>query len=120
METITVESMIADLREIVQGNEDRKAACMYRKLDPRTLEPLEPPQGECIAGVWFERHGLLEDIQEGRDAHSELKRLAEAGVLVFEDQAGGLLSQAQRTQDNGRTWGEALERAIKLFGPKGD
>lgn len=96
---------------------DGSVGCVYGEADKNgALTPL------CIVGVLFSDLGILRatvsDYPDAVDWHgacgvgADLWSNAEAMGVTFTEEAQEFLRYAQREQDSGHSWGEALTRAV--------
>jgi hypothetical protein len=75
---------------------------------------LEPMPG-CIAGQWLHRYGGV-DLDRLRRQEGVTAALAAHRTLPeLSDAARGVLTAAQRAQDDGHTWGEAVDQAEEIL-----
>lgn len=121
---LTDEQVLADLAAVVEGREEyvyldereEGSGCVY--FDDDFIG--EPPS--CIVGHVLARHGVtLTDLV---NAEVEIERhingsrvvlLTELGLLDISRKAAIALSEAQYAQDDGHTWGYALDQARIAF-----
>lgn len=129
MITLTDQMARGFLAEVVEGNETRYADCYYtaegrdivkenRYSSTRVDEAPAQITPECIVGQVLFRAGLPGealfklDIEEvGTIVAPMFREIVEDAGLKFEKEALITLTIAQRVQDTGSSWGEAL-RAI--------
>lgn len=100
--------VLEELREIVaeKGPEYRVARCLYFDVVERVRYPV------CIVGHWLDRRGLLGAVRGMQNAmafHFVADNDAIGSKLTASDVA--VLCAAQRVQDEGGTWGDALAAA---------
>lgn len=130
---ITREDVLLDLSDIVslQGSETT-AVCWYtdKPFEETTGKPVEPSVCAtgpmCIVGRWLFRRGLsisqLQYLDDNGLGHY-LGVLKDIHTLPFAlpsatDDANATLLLAQRVQDMGGTWGEALKFANSFKFPR--
>lgn len=92
------------------------ASCLYVHTDKTHYGVTEPVPG-CIAGQVLHAAGItLHELaeQEGLRAGTAMHNLREAGRLTVQVGVYEMLNDMQEAQDDGETWGAALE-IIKVY-----
>lgn len=113
--TLTAQQILDGLTEIAEANPDHKyqkptedGLCLYFHGD-------EPG---CIVGQLLAKHGVTGDqMREVDDAQGWMLNeravgdLIEAGIIDTDHEGYAMLTVAQKSQDDGNTWGEAVAEA---------
>ena len=121
MRQFTYDDVVLSLSEIINGDEDY----IYEQTPP--FEPNGDPQcsyfdyegrPSCLVGHFFAREGLLTADSplrvtiEGDNATQAIGEMEARGIALFTKAATDILWRAQIHQDEGKTWGYALQAAI--------
>jgi hypothetical protein len=83
--------------------------CVY--FDPKTKKP------SCLVGHVLVRKGVTFERLDGRDRnlYTDVQGLIDADIIKVDNETQALLSLAQGAQDQGATWGDALETALDEY-----
>lgn len=89
-----------------------EGACVY--FDPEGGCP------SCLVGHVLAYKGFsLDDFSPGSNINRwEVAQLVESGFLLVDDETQTLLTIAQTEQDDGMTWGRAVEEALATYEEK--
>lgn len=72
-----------------------------------------PPVPGCLIGLALHKHGVpLDRMTWVTGASDLLYDLQQDGVLDFEKGVSNLFDDAQFHQDSGKTWGDAVDKAV--------
>lgn len=113
---ITLDNVIPMLEQAVQTRgenyryPDHHAFCRYgeyshdHRIGKDVLKPL------CLIGVLIYQQGGEEALREAVEDGGPIT-YCEVGSMSFDSDARDVLAKAQRAQDQGHTWGQALRQA---------
>lgn len=83
--------------------------CAY--FDPKTKKP------SCLVGHVLVRKGVTFERLHARERnlYTDVQGLIDADIIKVDNETQALLDLAQRAQDQGQTWGSALETALAEY-----
>jgi hypothetical protein len=108
--TLSFNEVVGDLLEII---EEKGSDYRYEKPGGSThCQYFRGLQPGCIVGHLLAKHGVTYETLGSTNNSKAVSELVDCYVLNIDDKTRAFLVDVQSSQDNGNSWGRAMDLAI--------